>query len=200
MAEPSESDRELLLRARHDPEALGVLFDRHFDSIFGYLLRRTGDWDLARDLSSEVFLQALRHHWRFRWRGVPVSAWLFSIATNQLRMHFRRSGRATRLLDRLMYENGMEQTELQAVEDERAAWLRDRQRADEYERVRQALTGLPIAEQEVIALRFFEQKKSREIAQILGKREGTVRSLLSRGLARLREHLGPPATEIDPEH
>jgi RNA polymerase sigma-70 factor (ECF subfamily) len=188
---PPESDRELLARAGSDPEAFGELFDRHFDSIFGYLLRRTGDWDLSRDLSSEVFLQALRHRWRFKWRGVPVSAWLYTIATNQLRMHYRGRIRATRLLDRLTHENVLERTDSAAIQDERSAWLRDRNQAEEFERVRQAMATLPLAEQEVLALRFFEQKQSSEIAQILGKREGTVRSLLSRGLARLRGLLGP---------
>jgi RNA polymerase sigma-70 factor (ECF subfamily) len=197
MPSPPDTDRELIERARTDPDAFGTLFERHFDRIFGYLLRRTGDWDLARDLTSEVFLQALQHVWRFRWRGIPVSAWFYAIATNQLRMHFRRRQRATRLLDRLTRESGLAAFDTPAVLAERASAQRDLEQAHEFERVRRALATLPVKEQDVIALRFFEQKSGAEIAQILGKREGTIRSLLSRGLARLRGALG--ATQQNPD-
>lgn len=96
-SDTDETDRALIERAPRDPAAFGALFERHFDTVFGYIVRRTRDWDAARDLTSEVFLKALRNAWRYKWKGVPVSAWLFAIANNELRMYFRRGARVPAL-------------------------------------------------------------------------------------------------------
>ena len=71
-SDTNDSDRALIERAPRDPAAFGTLFERHFDAVFGYIVRRTRDWDAARDLTSEVFLKALRNAWRYKWKGVPV--------------------------------------------------------------------------------------------------------------------------------
>jgi len=187
----AESDRALVERARRDPEAFGALFERHFDAIFGYVHRRTGDWDAARDLTSEVFLKALRSLWRYRWTGVPFSSWLYSIATNELRMYFRRRRRAPGALDEL-FPAGLPAADPAALLAERERAEHAEELAHDFVRVREALGRLPAKYQEAIALRYFEEKSVAEVAAILGKREGTVKSLLSRGVARLRALLPPP--------
>ncbi len=187
--ESPESDRDLVERARRDPEAFGVLFDRHYDAIFGYALRRLGEWDLAKDVASETFLKALRNVGRFRWQGVPVSAWLYRIATNEIAMTFRRRRRQPSSLDALLQESGFEPADpkSEAAEREEA----ERRLADhaEFRRVQRAMLQLRAVDQDVISLRYFERKSVRDIAQILGKKEGTVKSILSRAIDRLRHQL-----------
>jgi len=80
------------------------------------------------------------------------------------------------------YEEGIE-TEKAALEK---AMLEHKQFSD----VQQQLAHLDIKYQAVIALRFFEEKSIKEIAIILAKNEGTVKSLLSRGLEKLRAAMG----------
>jgi RNA polymerase sigma-70 factor (ECF subfamily) len=188
-----ESDRELLERSRKDPEAFGALFERHFDAIFGYVYRRVGNWDAARDLTSETFMKALRSRWRFRWTGSPVVAWLYAIATNEIRMYYRRGARAPLSLDVLMSESGLALPDPQSVDAERQRADEEMERHHDFARVQRALTTLPIIYQDALALRFFEEKSIAEIASILGAREGTVKSRLSRGVARLREVLDADA-------
>ena len=185
------SDRELLSRSGSDPEAFGVLFERHFDKIFGYIFRRVGSWDAARDLTSEVFLKALRTRWRFRWTGAPVSAWLYAIATNEIRMYLRSGRRAPVSLDALISEAGIRTSDalVSAAREQQAEAELRLEQSQEFERTRIAMLKLPIKYQEVIALRFFEERSIAEIAVVLGKREGTVKSLLSRGLSLLRDML-----------
>jgi len=183
-------------RAQRDPEAFGALFDRHFEAVFGYIYRRTGEWDDARDLTSEVFLKALRGLWRFRWSGVPFVGWLLAIANNELRMYFRRGKRAPLRLAAI--EPGADFPDPASLEAERAAAEAEHERAIEFAKVRRALLLLPAKYQEVIALRFFEKKSTADVAQILGTREGTVKSLLSRGVARLRVALN--ATDSKGKH
>lgn len=181
-----ETDRSLLERARHDPSAFGTLFERHFDAVFGYIVRRTRDWDAAKDLTSEVFLKALKNAWRHRWKGVPVSAWFFGIANNELRMYFRRGKRAPVSLEGVVEASGQVIVDPRSLATERQEAEAELERAEAFTRVQAALLQLPVKYQEAIALRFFERKSIAEIARILGKREGTVKSLISRGVARLR--------------
>jgi RNA polymerase sigma-70 factor (ECF subfamily) len=65
-------------------------------------------------------------------------------------------------------------------------------RHEEFLGVQRALKMLDIKYQEVIALRYFEAKDNAQISEILGKPEGTVKSLLSRGIEKLRGRLQPP--------
>jgi len=185
-----DTDHDLIERAKVDHEAFGALFERHFDPIFGYIARRTGDYDAARDLTSETFLKALKNVSRYRVTDVPVSAWLYAIATNEIRLYFRRGRRAPLSLDQLSADAGLDVpswSELASSERESADL--ELERTQEFARVQRALLEIPIKYQEVIALRFFEEKSIAEVAAILEKPEGTVKSLLSRGLARLREIL-----------
>ena len=71
--------------------------------------------------------------------------------------------------------------------DEREMLERELKAHDDYNRIRINLIKLDIKYQEVIALRYFEQKTNTEISEILDKNEGTVKSLLSRGLEKLRQ-------------
>jgi RNA polymerase sigma-70 factor (ECF subfamily) len=83
-------------------------------------------------------------------------------------------------MERLLHENAADEREM--MEQELKAY-------DDYNRIRQNLLKLDIKYQEVISLRYFEQKTNTEISEILGKNEGTVKSLLSRGLEKLRNML-----------
>ena len=83
-------EQALLQKARTDPTQFGPLYDAHYPTIFGYVWRRTGDYHLARDVAADTFLKAVLRLSDFEWRGVSVLAWLYRIATNELRMQQRR--------------------------------------------------------------------------------------------------------------
>lgn len=178
-------DRELVERAQKDPLAFGAIFDLYYKQILTYALRRTGDAATAEDIAAETFAKAMRGLWRYTWKGIPLSAWLYRIAGNELRMLGRK--RSTVSLD-LLLEAGFDRADetLAAERDTLDAML---QQDAQFARVSAALRKLPPKHQEVIALRYMEGKSNAEVAAIVGKREGTVRSLLSRGLTMLREDL-----------
>ena len=83
----------------------------------------------------------------------------------------------------------MEKLLHQAADNERETMEKELQAFNDYNRIRQNLLKLDLKYQEVIALRYFEQKTNTEISIILGKNEGTIKSLLSRGLEKLRNML-----------
>jgi len=175
LAENLDEDRELIAAALKDSEAAGRLFDKYYADVIGYIYRSTLDRTVAEDLTSNVFLSALRHLGLFRWRSVPFGAWLYRIATNEIRMHYRRQRRipATTAMSPDLASDVPTAAETLVV-------------TEDYRLLHGALLALPLKYRTVVVLRFFEGKSIEEIAIITGKAEGTIKSQLHRGLERLQ--------------
>ena len=135
-------------------------------------------------MTSEVFFKALKNLGKFHWRDVPFSSWLYRIAAHEIANHFRKNKQEQFCLkevyNSISISNPSAETELLEAEAEI-------KRHEEFLTLHQSIFKLSIKYQEVIMLRFFENKQIRETGEILGKREGTVKSLLHRGLKKLRE-------------
>ncbi|MBT9176888.1 MAG: ECF RNA polymerase sigma factor SigW [Firmicutes bacterium] len=175
-------------RAQRDPEAFGLLYEQNYDAIFNYVLRRMGHVETTQDIVSETFFIALRNLGKFKWQGVPFSAWLYRIAINEMAGHFRCARGRTVSLE-TMQEEGFEPPSDSDVEREALAWQEEIDRHLEYHAVKQAVDALPEHYQEVVSLRFYAGKQIPSIAVVLGKPQGTVKSLLHRGLEKLRHAL-----------
>lgn len=183
-----ESERILIEQAKTDAEAFGILFDRYYPKMLGYTIRRVGSVPAAEDIVAETFMNAMRGLPKFRWQGVSIEAWLYTIAGNQIRMYFRRN-RHVSSLDELYEQAGFEpESDYDLVQEAQEA--QDKlERQQSFLLAQQAIAELPIKYQEVLVLRFAEHKKIGDISRILGKREGTIKSLVSRGLVLLRKGL-----------
>ena len=83
------TEKELLLKIRSDPAAFSDLFRLYYKAIFGYILRRTGDFDDTADISADTFIKAFAHINDFDYRGISVKVWLYRIATNEVNQYFR---------------------------------------------------------------------------------------------------------------
>ena len=179
-----EQEKQLVERAKNDTEAFGEIYDRYYSKIFGYVLRRTASIETAQDVASEVFFKALKNLGQFHWRDISISSWLYRIATREIANYFRnrkqRQLSVEEVVDSISISTPSIETELLKAEAE----LR---RHEEFLTLHENISRLSIKYQEVITLRFFENKQVKEIGEILGKREGTVKSLLHRGLEKLRK-------------
>jgi RNA polymerase sigma-70 factor (ECF subfamily) len=158
-----------------DPDAFGELYDRYMVQIYRYLYSRTGSRPDAEDLTEQVFLQAWEAIGRFRWQGRPFIAWLYRLAHNLLVDHWRKH-RATEPLN-----------ELFPIADERAT--SEVSRRMDAQILADAIKELTPDQQQVIVMRFVLGHDGTEIAQILGKQDGTIRALQFRALAQLRRVL-----------
>jgi RNA polymerase sigma factor (sigma-70 family) len=181
-----DREKELVERAKGDTAAFGELYELHYSPIFGYILKRTADIESARDITSEVFYKALLNLDRFHWRGISFSAWLYRIASHEIVNHVRH--------------NGYRQTSLEeftrqvidpspAIDDELINAEAELKKKDDFLALHAGIARLPVKYQEVIVLRYFENKPMKEVALILGKHEGTVKSLIHRGLKQLKDRL-----------
>jgi len=185
---PSQ-EAQLIEQCRTDAAAFGQVFDAWYKPVFGYIMRRTGDYDLSKDIAAETFLKAFLKIGGFQWRGIRLSSWLYRIATNELNQFYRSSKYKPQSLQQLMENPQMEKLLHENAADEREMMEQELKAYDDYNRIRQNLLRLDVKYQEVISLRYFEQKTNTEIGEILGKNEGTIKSLLSRGLEKLRNML-----------
>jgi RNA polymerase sigma-70 factor (ECF subfamily) len=190
------AEQEIIERARLDPSNFGPIFDAYYSAIFSYSLRRVANQAIAQDITAETFYKALTNIHKFKWQGISISHWLYRIATNELRMYFRKNKYQSHSLNLMSERVGFELIDEQNLANEVDELQTRLERNQEFLRAQKLLVTLPVKYQEVIALRFAENKKLSEIANILEKKEGTVKSLLSRGLRMLRQQMDQP--EVQP--
>src|SRR6266508_2147682 len=166
------SDEELAERAKTDSDAFGVLYERHVRRIYNYVYYRIGRAPEAEDLTERVFFQALENIPRYVFRGAPFSAWLFRIAHNLVANWHRDSGRhPTAALE-----------EAEQREDRRADPPSDALVAEEKHELRQMVGRLPADRQQLLVMKFVEERSNADIASELGRTEGAVKALLHRTL------------------
>jgi RNA polymerase sigma-70 factor, ECF subfamily len=162
-------DRELVERAKHDPEAFGCLYDRYVTTVYRYVLGRVKNQFLAEDLTAEVFHRALKSIVHFRWQGITFSAWLFGIARRTVADHFRRTGREV----------------VRGLPEHLHASDADHEFSDPD--LWRAVDELPAPQRQVVLLRFCGDFTFRQISRVMGKSEDAVKMLLYRALKKLRK-------------
>jgi RNA polymerase sigma-70 factor (ECF subfamily) len=180
-----DAQKALVERAKTETDAFGEIFDTYYAPMHSYCVYRCGNLSDADEVVSNIFYKVLGALPRYRWTGVPLDAWLYRIAANEVANYYRSHKYTVYIENDELWESELpasEDVSAYAIESERA-----KARMVQYRMVKNALGTLPPKYQEVIALRFNEDKKMVEIAEILGKPEGTVRSLLSRALTKLRK-------------
>jgi len=80
---------ETVKKAVKDPGEFQVLYDKYFTPIFNFIFRKIDDEEITADLTSQTFLKALRNLKKYKYKGVPFSAWLYRIASNEVNKHYR---------------------------------------------------------------------------------------------------------------
>jgi RNA polymerase sigma-70 factor, ECF subfamily len=163
---------------RGEREALEELYLLHFDRIYSYLHLSLGNRHDAEDLTTQTFLKMLESIGRFRWQSAPFSAWLFRIAHNLAMDHFR-SRRRVRTEEDVPEVPGAEES---SAEDQALDSLGDAGMLELMER-------LSAEQRQVLTLKFLFGFANAEVADILDKTEGAVKSLQHRALASLQNHV-----------
>jgi RNA polymerase sigma-70 factor (ECF subfamily) len=178
-------EAELLNNIRKNPESFSELFRLYYKSIFGYILRRTGSFDDTADIAADTFLKAFSNIKNFRYTGISVKVWLYRIATNEINLYFRNKQKHNSIFERIIAEDRERFNSY--MSDDRKEIEAEIEKHTQFLSVLKELKTLPAKYQDVIALRYFEGKENKEIAEILNINEGTLKSLLSRGLEKLRQ-------------
>jgi RNA polymerase sigma-70 factor, ECF subfamily len=169
-------EEQVIERSKKDPRAFGELYEKYFDRIFNYILRQTDDEELAGDLCSQTFVNALNNINRYEFRGFPFSAWLYKIAGNEVNKHYRKNkGNKIFSIEELKVRELVEQ----GVDD----WDEEL-----ITRLLKYMNELPTDMIQVLELRFFEDKDFKEIAFILDMTESGAKMRTYRALDKLRSN------------
>lgn len=172
------SDAELARSAAAgDAASFGLLYDRHFPTVYRYAFLRARDRMEAEDVTSETFIRALRFLHRYEPRA-PFAAWLVRIARNVLIDRARRESR------REIRERAFATPDV--VDPEREALARGEARE-----LRAALARLSELQRDVLILRYFAGLSTEEISAAIGKGASTIRGIQHRAIAALRRELEP---------
>ncbi len=171
------SEWQIIQAAQTDPARFRPLYDRYYENIFRFVYRRTNEQSLSADICSQVFLKAIQKLDKYQFKGVPFSAWLYRIASNEVAQHFRNLNK-NRVVSADDYH-------LNDIIDEVV------EQKDDYLRtlLLDALDQLREKDLELIELRFFEQRPFKEIAEILNITESNAKVRTYRILEKLKKIL-----------
>jgi RNA polymerase sigma factor (sigma-70 family) len=179
------SDSDLLAGTHREPEAFGLFYRRYERLVFLYLMRRTGDPEVAADLAAEIFAAALRNAGRYRPEAPTAAGWLLTIARHTLTSS-RRRGRVEAHARRrlgireaiLLNDEDIERIEaLCGLDGQSLAFLEE----------------LPTDQREAVRAHVLDERSYRDIAGELQTSELVIRKRVSRGLSTIRRQLEEPA-------
>lgn len=177
------TDAQLLAAvASCDDRAFSAFYRRHLGAVVAWCARRTGDPELAADLTAEVFAAVLIAAPRYEPTHESATGWLLGIARNILG-HSARRGEVDARARRRLGASPL------AVEDWDLARVLELADADPDRTAGALLAALPVDERAAVSARVIEEREYGEIARSLGCSEMVVRKRVSRGLARLRAAL-----------
>ncbi len=186
---PNLSDEALIdAITQGDQGAMALLYGRHNLRVYRFILRMAGDASLAEDLVSEVFLEVWRHAGGFAARS-QVSTWLLAIARNKMLSARRRHSEET-------------------LDEHRAAAIQDpaddpeisAQKQDRSAIIRQCLSQLSAAHQEVVDLVYYHEKTLDEVAQIVGAPLSTIKTRMFYARQRMGKLLTAAGLDAPSSH
>ena len=175
-------DRQLVKLAKEgDRGALAALYKEYQPRIYRYIAYRVGDAAVADDLTAEVFVSMVKNIRQYEDRGRPFLAWLYAVAGNVVKMHYRSQGKVE-----------FEPLPDEMIDQEPTPAEIAQSRLTQ-ERLVAAMPRLTEEQRQVILLKFIEGFDNNEIAAVMVKSEGAIRIMQHRALLALRRVLAEEA-------
>ena len=179
---------------RGDPAAFRELVRRYGDGVLGYLFRMTGNRDQAEDLFQETFKRV--HEKARTFRGGSFKSWLFTIATRVTIDTVRQRKRPATISLNRPIDCDDDSSPLETVASQDAADPVDELvREEQKEQVRRAIESLPVGQGAALVLAYYQQLSYQEVAEALGCSVGSVKTQMSRALAKLARKL-PDSVDV----
>ncbi|PCI24857.1 hypothetical protein COB57_03755 [Candidatus Peregrinibacteria bacterium] len=169
-------DALILMSQEGDSEAFGGLYDFYLTDIYRFIFYKVTHKELAEDLTEDTFFKAWRQINKYQKTKFPFTSWLYKIAHNTVIDHVRKENVQ---IDELVHE----------ITDNRIAADKTTEAFFNQQLLQRALVALPETQREVVVLKYVNERTHKEISEITGKSEAAVRTLLSRGIARLKESI-----------
>jgi RNA polymerase sigma-70 factor, ECF subfamily len=173
--EAMQKEWAVIRAAQDDPAMFRPLYDQYFECIFRFIFRRTANESQTSDICSQVFLKAMQQIKKYQFKGVPFSAWLYRIASNEVAQHYRNT-----------HKNRMISLETSQLSD-LVVEMDSAQKESYQNALIQALDELKETDVQLIEMRFFEKRPFKEIADIVGITESNAKVKTYRILEKLKK-------------
>ena len=167
---------EIIEAAKKDLRHFEQLYNKYYEQIFRYVYQRMDGKDVANDVTSQVFLKSMNNLTKFKFRGVPFSAWLFRIASNEVIQY---------------YKDKSKKRTVQIQTDDVQDIIEDYNnlKGEQMDRIIEKIAELKDQDLELIELRYFEKRKFKEISQILNISESNAKVKIHRIVSRIKRSL-----------
>ena len=171
-------DQQLVALAKKDRQAFSVIYDKYFERIFLFVYKRVGDEAAAGDICQEAMLKAMFNIEKYEDRGVPFSAWLYRIASNEVNLFFRRSKKQMTVeIQEKHVKELMQEIEIGGKDKE-----------EDQEHLVRVLNELNPVQAEIVELRFFLGHSFKEIAEFYDISEANAKMRLYRILDKIKQN------------
>jgi RNA polymerase sigma-70 factor (ECF subfamily) len=171
-----DQEQEWIALAKSDPKNFAPLYEKYHEQIFRYVNQRMDDTELAFDVTSQVFLKALKNLHKFEYRGVPLGSWLYRIAKSELNQAFRdRKAKRTINIEKTHVSTFMEV-------------FHEEENKINKKRLFKALDLLKSVDLQLIEMRYFEDRPYKEMGEILEITENNAKVKTFRALEKLKTH------------
>ena len=172
------NDRDLIKKAKNDMQEFAPLYDKYYIRVFRFVLSRIGDKDITADLVSETFVKAMAALKNYEDTGKAFVSWLFTIASNEIKMMYRKQSSQQNYVVSMQHVQSF-MTEMNFPGEE----------GINTKPLTQCLEQLPEKDYLLIHQRYFDGLSFKEIAEMTGKTEQSLRVRIHRLKDNLRTKL-----------
>lgn len=158
-------------------DQLGLLFERHNRSLYGFFFRLTTDTNASEDLVQNVFLRIMKYRHTYHGDG-KFTTWMYHMARNLFADYYKKQ-------KRMGYKEDVETTDRYFRDEANAESTRIQQ--EEIDLLQKALDQLALEKKEILVLSKFQEMRYKEIADLMGLTESAVKVRIFRALKELRE-------------
>lgn len=167
------AEHDQIEAAKRNIQAFKPLYEKYYSVIFRYVMRRVGDESLTADLTDQVFFKALTKLKQFTWQGKPFVSWLYVIAQNSIRKHFRTN------------------PSIRYIEYQDVLWSsvdgHVEYSVDPVQTLETLLQTLKPDQLDLIEMKFLENYTYEEMSEILGLGESAIKMRIHRIIDQLRK-------------
>ena len=176
-----------ILEAKQGGTSFTNIYRYFFPKIFNFVFYRVGHKEKTEDLVAEIFMKVAKNFKTFSGNDNTLTAWIYTIARNQIYNFYREKNRKTQLV--FAPDEAMEHIAIDTSAQDQLEYHFDIQC------IRHAMNTLSEDEQEVLSLQFFEGLDRHQIASIIGIKSGAVATRVSRALQKLKQAIAKEAIQ-----
>jgi len=174
--EQMESEYSIIAKSQKNPRYFAPIYEKYYDPIFIFINRRLDDEEETADVTSIVFYKCLQNIGKFKFQGVPFSAWLFRIAVNEVNQFFRRKKEHLRSVS-------IRDHHIDDLFEE----MEERVEIDRHVVITKLLEQLSAEDVQFLELRFFEGYSFKEMGYLLGLTEVNAKVKTYRIVKKLKK-------------